>query len=73
MGTQYISSANDGETTSAIDIDTSAIPNEVWDDLAAATLNLICGILQQPGGREALDAKTAARKARQANLKGAKK
>ena len=63
---KYISSPNDGERTSAIEIDTSAIPNEVWDDLAAATLNLINGILQQPGGREALDAKTAARKAAKA-------
>ena len=63
---KYISSPNDGERTSAIEIDTSAIPNEVWDDLAAATLNLINGILQQPGGPEALDAKTAARKAAKA-------
>ncbi len=60
---QYISSPNDGEITSAIEIDISAIPAEVWDDLSAATLNLIHGILQQPGGRAALDAKTAARKA----------
>ena len=60
---QYISSPIDGEMTSAIKIDTSAIPGEVRDDLAAATLNLIYGILQQPGGREALDAKIAARKA----------
>lgn len=60
---QYISSPNDGEMTSAIKIDTSAIPGEVRDDLAAATLNLIYGILQQPGGREALDARIAARKA----------
>ena len=60
---QYISSPHEGETTSAIRVDTSAIPSEVRDDLAAATLNLIFGILQQPGGREALDARIAARKA----------
>lgn len=60
---QYISSPNDGEITSAIKIDTSTIPGEVREDLAAATLDLIYGILQQPGGREALDAKIAARKA----------
>lgn len=60
---QYISSPNDGESTSAIKIETSVIPNEVREDLAAATLNLIYGILQQPGGREALDARIAARKA----------
>lgn len=63
---QYISSPNDGEMTSAIKIDTSTIPDEVRDDLAAATLNLIHGILQQPGGREALDARIAARKAARA-------
>lgn len=60
---QYISSPNDGEITSAIKIDTSTIPGEVREDLAAATLDLIYGILQQPGGREALDAKIATRKA----------
>lgn len=60
---QYISSTNDREITSAIKIDTSTIPGEVRDDLAAATLNLIYGILQQPGGREALDARIAARRA----------
>lgn len=63
---QYISSPSDGEMTSAIKIDTSVIPNAVRDDLAAATLNLIHGILQQPGGREALDARIAARKAARA-------
>ena len=60
---QYISSPDDGVMTSAIKIDTSAISGEARDDLAAATLNLIYGILQQPGGREALDARIAARKA----------
>ena len=49
--------------TSAIKIDTSAIPHETGNALAAATLHLITEILQQPGGREALDAKIAARKA----------
>lgn len=57
------SAACDGEMECAIKIDTSAIPHEVSDDLAAATLNLIYGILQQPGGREALDARIAARRA----------
>lgn len=45
------------ESTSAIKIDTSAIPDEVRDDLAAATLDLICGILREPGGREKINAK----------------
>ncbi len=47
----------------AIRIDTSVIPHEVCDNIAAATLDLIYGILQQPGGREALDARITARKA----------
>ncbi len=48
--------------TTEIHIDTSAIPDHVRDRLAAATLDLIHAILRQPGGREALDARTAARK-----------
>ena len=44
-------------------INTAEIPDFVRDNLAAATLDLIHGILRQPGGREALDAKTAARRA----------
>lgn len=55
----------EGQETDALHIDTSAIPGHVRDDLAAATLDFIRGILQQPGGREALDARTAARRAAQ--------
>lgn len=47
----------------SIKIDTSLIPNEVANDLADATLDLIYGILQQPGGREALEARVAAKRA----------
>ncbi len=47
-------------------IETSEIPDYVRDGLAAATMDLIHAILRQPGGREALDARTAARKAAQA-------
>ena len=65
-GTQCAFSPDNGGNTSEIKIDISAIPAEVWDDLSAATLNLIHEILQQPGGRAALDAKTAARKAAKA-------
>lgn len=42
-----------------ITIDTTAIPAHVREDLAAATLELIRGILRQPGGRERLDAEKA--------------
>lgn len=49
-----------------ITIDTAAIPAYVRENLAAATLELIHKILRQPGGREALDARTAARRAAQA-------
>lgn len=62
-------SPQEGELTDAIQIDTAAIPAEVMNRLAAATLDLVKGILQQPGGREALDARTAARKAAQAASK----
>ena len=53
------------ERADHIHIDFDAIPDCVRDDLAVATLNLLRGILRQPGGREMLDAETAARKARQ--------
>ena len=53
----------EGEETCAIHIDTAAIPDGVRDNLAAATLDFIHGILRQPGGREALDARIAASKA----------
>lgn len=51
------------ELTDEIHINTAEIPDYVRDNLAAATLDLIYGILRQPGGRAALDARTAARKA----------
>lgn len=44
-----------------IQIDVSAIPAHVRDDLAAATLGLMRGILAQPGGRELLEEKKAER------------
>ncbi len=51
------------QIASPIQIDTAAIPAYTRDRLAAATLDLFHAILRQPGGREALDARTAARKA----------
>lgn len=53
----------EGEPTTAIHVNVTDIPNHVRDDLAAATLDLVRGILRQPGGRERMDAKIAARKA----------
>lgn len=44
-------------STSDIHIDVSLIPKSVQENLASATLDLIHGILGQPGGREALDRK----------------
>lgn len=58
---RYISAPGEEQITSAIHINTAEIPAHVRDDLAAATLDLIHAILRQPGGREALDARTAAR------------
>jgi len=56
-----ISAPGEEQITSAIHINTAEIPAHVRDDLAASTLDLIHAILRQPGGREALDARTAAR------------
>lgn len=53
----------DVELTTTIHIDVSIIPDHVRDDLAAATLDFIRGILREPDGRERLDAKIAARRA----------
>ena len=39
-----------------VHIDLDAIPEPVWQALAASTLELIKSILAQPGGRELLDA-----------------
>ncbi len=50
----------EGEPTSGIRIDTQAIPAPVRDTLAAATMDLLNGILSQPGGREMLEAKKVA-------------
>ena len=52
-----------GELTEAVHINVDEIPGHVRDDLAAATLDLIRGILRQPGGRAALDERIKAKKA----------
>ena len=48
----------------SVQLDVSLIPDRTRDDLAAASLDLLRDILRQPGGREKLDAKIAARKNR---------
>lgn len=53
-----------GELTTEIHINVAEIPDHVRDGLAAAALDLVRGILRQPGGREALDAQIQARKER---------
>lgn len=45
-----------------IKVDVTLVPEYMRDELAASTLGFIRRILRQPGGREALDAKTRARK-----------
>lgn len=55
-----------GKEEAKVQINIAEIPVSVRNDLAAATLDFIHGILRQPGGREMLDARTAARKAAQA-------
>ena len=44
-----------------IKIDVSSIPDYVRDDLAAATLEFMKWILEQPSGREMLDVRIAER------------
>lgn len=51
-----------GEQTNSIHINVDEIPDYVRDELATATLDLIRGILRQPGGREMLNAKIEERK-----------
>lgn len=58
----------DYELVDSIEIDFSLIPDYVREDLAAATYELVQEILSQPGGREMLNARTAARKLRK-NIK----
>lgn len=45
-----------GELTNSLHINVNEIPDYVRAELAAATVDLIRGILRQPGGRERLDA-----------------
>lgn len=45
-------------------IDVTSIPEHVQEEISRSTLEFIKSVLRQPGGREMLDAKTAARKAR---------
>lgn len=49
--------------TNCIEIDTEQIPCWTQDVLSAATYHLLQGILRQPGGREALNARISKRKA----------
>lgn len=53
------------EDTGRVVIDFSLVPDHVRDELAAATLESVSSFLQQPGGREKLDALIEARKGRQ--------
>lgn len=49
--------------TNVIKIDFNAIPDHVQEELAAATLDSVKSFLRQPGGREFLDVRKAAKKA----------
>lgn len=48
--------------TNDIKIDFSSIPDHVREELAAATFECVRSFLQQPGGREFLEAKKLAKK-----------
>lgn len=49
---------------SEVMIDFEAIPAFIRDDIAATTLECVRDFLRQPGGREFLDARIAAEKAK---------
>jgi hypothetical protein len=49
--------------TNTIKIDFAAIPDYVREELADATLESVRAFIRQPGGREFLDARKAAKKA----------
>lgn len=63
MQAARLAPAEEGELVDEVHIRTEDIPEFVQDNLAAATLDLIHSILATPGGREALDARIAAKKA----------
>lgn len=50
-------------STDPIKIDFAAIPDYVREELAEATLESVRAFIRQPGGREFLDARKAAKKA----------
>lgn len=58
---------NETRGMDTIHIDTSLISDHVRDQLAAATMDMVLGILRKPGGRELLDAKKAEIARRKAN------
>jgi len=53
------------KSNDTLTVDFSMIPDHVQDQLAEATMDAVKDFLSQPGGREKLDAKNAAREARQ--------
>lgn len=54
-------------------INFAAVPQYIKDDLAEATIDAVKRFLAQPGGKEILEARTAAREARKAKEAAAKK
>lgn len=50
---------NKDATANTIHIDPSLIPGHVRDVLAASAMDMVLGILRQPGGRELMEAKKA--------------
>lgn len=60
---RHTTAVHKGQTTSAIKIDTSLIPAEVKNDLAAATLSSYLAYIREPGNLEKLEARIAAKKA----------
>ena len=60
---EYCAAPPLGEQAAPVHINVAEIPDHARDDLAAATLDFVRGILCQPGGRAALDEKIKAKKA----------
>ncbi|MCF8017794.1 MAG: hypothetical protein K9L62_00215 [Vallitaleaceae bacterium] len=60
--TAAVSPGEENGLTDAIKIDFASIPDHVRDEVAAATLESVRSFLRQPGGRERLNARKAAKK-----------
>jgi len=57
----YLAGEGEAELRAAINIDLASIPDHVREGLAAATYEAVRACINQPGGKELLDKRIAAR------------